>query len=72
MQRVKMLEIAAEDLVDFHSQVSKNYKILTITSGPLKCAKDTIVSPDTIKARPLPKSCFHKDHWILDAESIMM
>ena len=32
MQRVKMLEIAAEDLVDFHSQVSKNYKILTIAT----------------------------------------
>ena len=55
MRRVKTLERAAEDLVDFRSQVSENYKILALARGPLKRAKDAVVSPDTIKARPPPK-----------------
>ena len=55
MRRVKTLERAAEDLVDFRSQVSESYKILTLARGPLKHAKDTVVSPDTIKARPPSK-----------------
>ena len=55
MRRVKMLERAAEDLVDFRSQVSENYKTLTLARGPLKRAKDAVVSPDTIKARPPTK-----------------
>ena len=55
MRRVKTLERAAEDLIDFCSQVSENYKILTLARGPLKHAKDTVVSPDTNKARPPSK-----------------
>jgi len=55
MRRVKTLERAAEDLVDFRSQVSENYKILALARGLLKRAKDAVVSPDTIKARPPPK-----------------
>ena len=55
MQRVKALERAAEDLVDFHSQVSENDKILVLARGSLKRAKDAVVSPDTIKAQPPPK-----------------
>ena len=50
MWMVKTLEKAAEDLVDFLSQVSENYKILALARGPLRYAKDAIVSPDTIKA----------------------
>ena len=55
VRRVKTLERAAEDLVDFRSQVSENYKALTLARSPLKRAKDTVVSPDTIKARPPSK-----------------
>ena len=55
MRRVKTLERVAEDLVDFRSQVSENYKTLTLARGPLKRVKDAVVSPDTIKARPPSK-----------------
>ena len=60
MQRVKTLERATEDLVDFHSQVSKNYKILTITSGPRSVPRTPLSLQTQSKPDLFQKAAFTK------------